>query len=171
MHYVASTDTGGALDPKMYFRTSRSGQSYTATLYLNSATNTREINEFGWFETNSTGTSNGTKHVIFQGGGFPPGTLTPDPVGKVVAFTPTQYFGFSGRCARRKMLNGSPHGCLHVRVSRSMTKIVRQPVRAPMSPVRGTMCLRYFSRVARYTGSRAKIRVCVVKMAIATSPL
>jgi hypothetical protein len=112
MHYVASTDTGGALDPKMYFRTSRSGQSYTATLYLNSATNTREINEFGWFETNSTGTSNGTKHILFQGSGFPPGTLTPDPVGKVVAFTPTQYFGFYySDVSDEEDLNGPPHGC------------------------------------------------------------
>lgn len=93
MPYNAATDTGGALDPVMYFRSS-SFQSYQATLYLNTATNTREINEFGWFETNSTGSVSGTKHVLFNGSGNPPGTLTPDPIGKTVTFTPTQYFGF-----------------------------------------------------------------------------
>jgi hypothetical protein len=112
MPYNSATDTGGALDPKMYFRTSRFGQSYTATLYLNSATNTREINEFGWFETNSTGTSNGTKHIIFNGSGYPPGTQTPDPVGRVVTFTPTQYFGFYySDVSDPEPDNGPVHGC------------------------------------------------------------
>ena len=95
--YSSATDTGGLLDPKMYFKNytrSCSGNSYKATLYLNTATNTQEINEFGWFETNSTGTVNGNKHVLFRGSGNPPGTATPDPVGKTVGFTPTQYFGF-----------------------------------------------------------------------------
>ena len=100
MPYDATADnpTGpkpGALDQKVYFRSNSTGTaSYRATLYLNTATNTREINEFGWFETNSTGTVNGTKHIIFNGSGFPPGTQTPDPIGKVVTFTPTQYFGY-----------------------------------------------------------------------------
>lgn len=84
----------GAIDPVVYFKTSSPGQSFQATLYLNSATNTYEINEFGWFETNITGTVKGTRHVLFQGAGNPPGTNTPDPVGKVVNFTPTQYFGY-----------------------------------------------------------------------------
>ena len=111
MPYNSATDTGGAMDPTVYFRT-RVGQSYRATLYLNSATNTREINEFGWFETNSTGTVNGTKHVIFQGSGFPPGTLAPDPVGKVVTFTPTQYFGFYySDVSDPERLSGPEHGC------------------------------------------------------------
>lgn len=100
MPYDATADnpTGpqpGALDPTMYFKTGRyGGTSYKATLYLNSATNTVEINEFGWFETNSTGTENGPRHVLFQGGGNPPGTQTPSPIGTTVTFTPTQYFGF-----------------------------------------------------------------------------
>jgi len=71
--YDAATDTGGALDPKVYFRSKSygsSGQSYKATLYLNSATNTVEINEFGWFETNAAGTVKGTRHVLFHGGGI-----------------------------------------------------------------------------------------------------
>ena len=114
--YDAATDTGGALDPKMYFRSSTSLtgtlQSYQATLYLNTATNTFEINEFGWFETNSTGTVSGTKHLLFQGSGYPAGTLTPDPVGKTVNFTPTQYFGFYySDVSDPETLNGSPHGC------------------------------------------------------------
>ncbi|KAA6461813.1 hypothetical protein DYQ86_09170 [Acidobacteria bacterium AB60] len=91
--YNAATDTGGAFDPKVYFRAG-SGVTYQATLYLNFATNTNEFNEFGWFETNATGTLNGTRHVLFQGSGNPPGTNTPDPVGKVVNFAPTQYFGY-----------------------------------------------------------------------------
>jgi hypothetical protein len=100
MPYDATADnpTGpkpGALDQKMYFRSNSTGTaSYRATLYLNSATNTSEINEFGWFETDSTGSVNGTKHIIFNGSGFPPGTQTPDPVGKTVTFTPTHYFGY-----------------------------------------------------------------------------
>lgn len=96
MAYNSATDTGGAMDPAVYFSTGRNtgDPTYQATLYLNSATNTVEINEFGWFETNSTGTVNGARHVLFQGAGNPPGTNTPDPVGKVVTFSPTQYFGF-----------------------------------------------------------------------------
>jgi len=95
--YDAATDTGGALDPKVYFRSTSygySGQSYKATLYLNTATNTFEINEFGWFETNASGSVKGTRHVLFHGSGNPPGSATPDPVGKTVTFQPTQYFGF-----------------------------------------------------------------------------
>jgi hypothetical protein len=94
---VADNPTGpkpGALDPKMYFKSNSYGASYRATLYLNTATNTFEINEFGWFETDSTGTVKGTRHVLFQGTGNRPGTRKPDPVGKTVTFQPTQYFGY-----------------------------------------------------------------------------
>jgi len=93
-YYNAATDVGGAIDPKMFFKSNSYGASYRATLYLNTATNTTEINEFGWFETNSTGTVKGPRHVLFQGSGNPPGSLTPDPVGKTVTFQPTQYFGY-----------------------------------------------------------------------------
>lgn len=111
--YNSATDTGGALDPKVYLKsTITSTQSYQATLFLNTATNTFEINEFGWFETNSTGTVLGTKHVLFQGSGFPAGTATPDPVGKTVTFTPTQYFGFYySDVSDPETLNGPEHGC------------------------------------------------------------
>ena len=85
----------GALDPKVYFKSDSYGTtSYRATLHLNTATNTREINEFGWFETDSTGSIHGAHHVIFNGSGFPPGSRKPDPVGKTVTFAPTQYFGY-----------------------------------------------------------------------------
>jgi len=111
MPYFASSDSGGAMDPTMFFRSSR-GQTYQATLFLNTATNTYEINEFGWFETNAAGTLNGTKHVIFQGSGYPPGTLTPDPVGKTVTFTPTQYFGYYySDVSDPETQNGPEHGC------------------------------------------------------------
>jgi hypothetical protein len=115
MPYNSASDTGGAQDTLMCFRgttTTRSMPTFTATLYLNTATNTQEINEFGWFETNATGSLNGTKHVIFQGSGYPPGTLVPDPVGKVVNFTPTQYFGFYySDVSDTEFDNGPPHGC------------------------------------------------------------
>ena len=114
MPYNSGNDSGGEIDPTMYFRTSR-GVSYQATLFLNTATNTFEINEFGWFETNAGGTVNGPKHVLFHGTNFPtsqsnPGT--PDPVGKIVNFTPTQYFGFYySDVSDEEDNNGPPHGC------------------------------------------------------------
>ena len=92
MYYNSATDVGGAIDPKVYFGNG-SQQTLKARLYLNTATNLTEINEFGWFETNSTGTLNGPKHRLFQGTGASH-TLTPDPIGKTVTFTPTRYFGF-----------------------------------------------------------------------------
>lgn len=115
MPYNAATDTGGAIDPKVYFRSNSAEQSYQAELFLNTATNTYEINEFGWFETNSTGTLNGTKHVLFHGTAFPtsrtsPGT--PDPIGTTVTFTPTQYFGYYyADVSDEEDLNGPAHGC------------------------------------------------------------
>ena len=92
MYYNKVADTGGAIDPKVYFGNG-SQQTLQATLYLNTATNTREINEFGWFETDHTGTFHGKSHKLFQGTGYSQ-TLTPDRVGKTVTFTPTSYFGF-----------------------------------------------------------------------------
>jgi hypothetical protein len=109
--YNAAADTGGAMDPKVYFRSS-SGASYQATLYLNSATNTNEFNEIGWFQTNSTGTLNGPRHPLFQGSGNPPGTNTPDPVGKVVNFTPTQYFGYYYQDVSDPQSSSPYEGCL-----------------------------------------------------------
>ena len=112
MTYDATADTGGLIDPKMYFRTIRGGQSYVATLFLNTATNNYEINDFGWFETNAAGTLNGTKHIIFHGSGYPAGTATPDPIGKTVTFTPTQYFGYYYQdVSDPETLNGPEHGC------------------------------------------------------------
>lgn len=112
MTYNAAADSGGLIDPKMYFRANRGGQSYQATLYLNTATNTYEINAFGWFETNAFGTLNGTKHVLFHGSGYPAGSSTPDVIGKTVTFTPTQYFGFYYEDeSDPETLNGPEHGC------------------------------------------------------------
>ena len=112
MPYNSANDSGGAIDPKVYFETNVSGESFQATLYLNTATNTYEINEFGWFETDSTGAVNGTKHVLFHGSGYPAGSATPDPVGTVVTFTPTKYFGyyFSDE-SDPETQNGPEHGC------------------------------------------------------------
>lgn len=92
MSYDSVNDLHGAIDPAVYFRSS--GRRLKATLQLQLSTKSTEINEFGWFETNKTGTVLGPKHKLFQGSGVPPGTLTPDPVGKVVTFKPTHYFGY-----------------------------------------------------------------------------
>jgi hypothetical protein len=93
MHYDPVGDTGGARDNVVYFKSSGSNSKLRATLYLNASANPDEINEFGWFETNATGNGVGTRHLLFQGTGTDH-NLIPDPVGKVVTFTPTKYFGY-----------------------------------------------------------------------------
>lgn len=93
MPFDSATDANGALDPKVYFRR-KGDQKLKATLKLQLSTVPVEINEFGWFETNATGSVVGTRHILFKGGGVPPGTLTPDTVGKTVTFKPTLYFGY-----------------------------------------------------------------------------
>jgi hypothetical protein len=62
-------------------------------LYLNASANPVEINNFGWFETNATGTVIGTRHLLFEGTG-PNENLTPAPVGATVFFTPTTYCAY-----------------------------------------------------------------------------
>jgi hypothetical protein len=84
--------TGGARDNKVYFHSS--GEKLKATLFLNSSIYANEINEFGWFETNATGTKLGRRHMLFQGTGDNQGTLTPDPVGKTIVFKPSTYYGY-----------------------------------------------------------------------------
>jgi hypothetical protein len=92
MSYNSAGDLNGAIDPLVYFHSA--GMMLRATLQLQLSSKSTEINEFGWFETNATGTVLGPKHRLFQGSGVPPGTLTPDPVGKTVTFKPTKYFGY-----------------------------------------------------------------------------
>jgi hypothetical protein len=92
MPFDSANDTGGARDNVVYFQ--NTGGLLVATLFLNYSVYTSEINEFGWFETDAAGSRIGTRHKLFQGTGEPTGTLTPDPVGKTVVFTPTSYFGF-----------------------------------------------------------------------------
>jgi hypothetical protein len=86
MPYNSAADTGGGQDALVYFK--RDHEHLTATLQLQLSTVVTEINEFGWFETNSTGTALGPIHQLFQGSGVP------SPVGKEVALKPTEYFGF-----------------------------------------------------------------------------
>jgi len=94
MSFDSVNDSGGAFDPKVYFRRSPSDHALKATLELQFTTVPGEINEIGWFETNSTGSVVGTRHVLFRGGGVPPGSATPDPIGKKVKFEPTEHFGY-----------------------------------------------------------------------------
>src|SRR4051794_40614656 len=91
MPYDPLNDTGGARDNTMYFRST--GGPLVAVLYLNFSVVPEEVNEFGWFETDATGTRAGARHQIFGGTGSDH-DLTPDRVGKVVVFTPTTYFGY-----------------------------------------------------------------------------
>jgi len=92
MSYDPVHDQNGAIDPRIYFE--RSGKHLKATLQLQLSSFPTEINEFGWFETDSTGTVLGPRHKLFQGSGVPTGSLTPDPAGKAVTFQPTKYFGY-----------------------------------------------------------------------------
>jgi hypothetical protein len=92
MHYDSVNDGGGVRDNTVYFHSN--GSTLIAVLYLNASANPTEINEIGWFETNSTGTVVGTRHKLYGGTGVYPHNLTPDRVGKVVIFTPTAYFGY-----------------------------------------------------------------------------
>ncbi|MBU6503997.1 MAG: hypothetical protein KGQ35_14170 [Burkholderiales bacterium] len=93
MPYDAVGDTGGGFDPAVYFK-DKDKHKLAATLMLNLSSNPKEINEFGWFETDAAGSAIGTRHKLFQGGGVPPGSLTPDPVGKTASFKPTEFFGY-----------------------------------------------------------------------------
>lgn len=94
MPYDASADSGGAIDPNVYFHRSHAGQMLHATLQIQLSTVPNEINEIGWFETDATGSIAGTRHVLFRGGALPPAPSNPDPVGKMASFKPTAYFGY-----------------------------------------------------------------------------
>lgn len=111
MPYDPVGDTGGARDNNVYFHST--GGPLVAVLYLNATANPDEVNEFGWFETNATGTVVGTRHKLFSGTGVNH-NLIPDRVGKVVAFIPTAYFGYYYSDVSEPVydVNGNPlHGC------------------------------------------------------------
>jgi len=91
MTYDSVSDTGGARDNVVYFHSN--GSKLLAVLFLNASANPSEINEIGWFETNSTGTIAGPRHKLYGGTGVNQ-DQTPDPAGKVAIFTPTSYFGY-----------------------------------------------------------------------------
>lgn len=92
MPFDSINDVNGGFDPVVYFRRSGSQQTLRATLALQLSTNSNELNEFGWFETNSSGGVVGNKHILFQGSGVPPGALTADPVGTTVTFRANAVF-------------------------------------------------------------------------------
>jgi hypothetical protein len=91
MPYDAVGDTGGQRDNKVYFRST--GGSLVATLYLNATANPNEVNDFGWFETNSTGTLVIARHLLFSGTSVTKDQI-PTPTGTTVIFKPTTYFGY-----------------------------------------------------------------------------
>lgn len=104
MSYDPDADTGGVLDPKVWFKRNIPNR-LKATLKLQLSNSAQEINEFGWFETDRKGTYIGEMHRLFKGSGFPPGSSTPDPVGTTVSFTPSRYYGYY-------FLDVSEGGCL-----------------------------------------------------------
>jgi hypothetical protein len=114
MPYNPSTDTGGARDNVVYFKSN--GGRLRATLELNSSGNPAEINEIGWFETNATGSLIGNKHILFEGTG-PNENLVPAPIGATVTFTPTTYFGYyyadvsEGNCYTYTLFNFNDPNC------------------------------------------------------------
>lgn len=73
---------GGAADPKFYFSATDPGQLAALKLEVTANTNTNEV---GWFETNSTGTLDGTKHTLFTG---------PQGAGATATFTPSSFYGY-----------------------------------------------------------------------------
>jgi len=90
MPYDSVGDTGGGRDNAVYFR---GGGTLSATLYLNATANADEVNDFGWFETNSTGNVVIARHLLFSGTGVTKDQI-PTPTGTTVTFRPTRYFGY-----------------------------------------------------------------------------
>ena len=84
-------DSGGARDNKVYFHST--GAPLVATLFLNATANPNEVNDFGWFSTNSSGTVVLARHKLFSGTGVTKDQI-PTATGTTVTFTPTRYFGF-----------------------------------------------------------------------------
>jgi hypothetical protein len=93
MSYDPDLDTGGAFDPKLWFKRDIPNR-LKATLELQLSNLANEINEFGWFETDRDGSFVGNMHRLFKGSGVPHGSSTPDPVGTTVSFIPTKYYGY-----------------------------------------------------------------------------
>ena len=79
--YDQNRDSGGSSDLNFYFAGALP-PGYKATLEGEYA---GAIGEFGWFETNSTGSILGTQHPLF--------TFT-DTIGTVRNFTPTPFYGY-----------------------------------------------------------------------------
>lgn len=118
MPYDSVHDSGGAIDPNFFFF-KPTDSPLKATLQLQLSSNTLEINEFGWFETNGNGTVLGPRHTLFQGSGVT-GTGTPTPVGTTVTFKPTKYFGYYIEDVS-EFTSNNPDGCLVYTLSRFNT--------------------------------------------------
>jgi hypothetical protein len=84
LSYNSVTDTGGGLDPNFFFQRA-APETLRATLEVSLATDPTETNSFGWFETDSFGTTRGPTHQLFD---------RFDPLGIVTTFQPTQWFGY-----------------------------------------------------------------------------
>jgi len=110
MSYNSANDTGGARDPNFFFEKD-SPNPLQATLELQLSVFPNEINEFGWFETDSTGSMIGPRHLLFFG------SPNPDPAGTTVTFTPTQFYGYY----YRDVSDPPPNGCLAFTLTRFNT--------------------------------------------------
>lgn len=185
MPYDSAGDTGGARDNKVYFRSS--GGSLVATLFLNATANPNEVNDFGWFETNATGTVLGARHKLFSGTGVTKDQI-PTPIGTAVTFTPTRYFGYyysdvsEPACpdGTDTYLNGlatpcaDPNAVLHGCYAYSIFTFNDQNVLKPLAArgITTSSCSAEMPRPAPVlrTGSMARIRqIAPPTMVIATS--
>jgi hypothetical protein len=83
LSYNQFTDTGGALDPQFFFQRA-APETLKATLEVSLA-KFGETNNFGWFETNNTGSIIGATHQLFS---------ATDALGTTTTFQPTQFFGY-----------------------------------------------------------------------------
>ena len=90
MPYDSVNDAGGLRDNTVFFK---SNGRLKATLYLNATANPNEVNDFGWFETNSTGSVVVARHLLFSGTSVTKDQI-PTATGTSVYFTPTRYFGY-----------------------------------------------------------------------------
>ncbi len=110
MSFDSVTDTGGAIDPNFFFNRD-TPNPLQATLELQLSRVPSEINEFGWFETDSTGSMIGPLHRLFVG------SPNPDPAGTTVTFTPTQFYGYyyldfsEGNCFVATLSSFNTPGC------------------------------------------------------------
>src|SRR5262249_4928936 len=91
------------LDQKFFFQRAAPGETIVATLQVSLANN-RETNSFGWFETDSQGsTVVGHAHPLFS---------ATDTLGSHATFQPTEFYGYYFHDLSESQLNEDLGNCL-----------------------------------------------------------